>query len=67
MIWFEEVKERNWFNAVLMSNVRPATIEEVQEAYKNKANCQHQIIRDEAGWMYDFRFCVVCGQSLGTV
>lgn len=54
---------------VLRSEVRPATDEDIERARKLHAdgNCDHSVIEDEYGWMYDFRGCAICGVGLGVV
>ncbi len=67
-IWFEEVKER-FCGRVISSTLRPATAADIDEAATLHllGRCPHTIIKDEAGWMYDFRSCVTCGAGLGAI
>lgn len=53
-----------------ISNLHDASAEEIAQ-FKSKP-CDHEnateaLIYDEPSWLYDFRFCVVCGAGLGTV
>jgi len=54
---------------IVISTVRPATTEEIEEARRLHAlgECPHNIVRDEKGWMYDLRSCVTCGKGLGAI
>lgn len=67
-MFFEEVTERIG-DFVIASNVRPATGLEVELAQKEhlEGGCKHNIVRDECGWLYDYRFCAICGIGLGVV
>lgn len=61
----EEVLER--INEhIIQSRCRPATEAEIAEA-RNKPVCDHTIVVDEPGWMYDYRSCYICGHGLGAV
>lgn len=66
--FFEEVAARSGGDIVL-STVRPATIEEIEEARRlhEQGECPHNIVVDEKGWMYDYRVCVTCGKGLGAI
>ena len=66
--FFEEVTDRIG-EVVLASKVRDATEEDIKKEMENhkNGNCQHTIVKDELGWMYDFRSCAICGKGLGTV
>lgn len=68
MNYFEDVIERCGQH-ILISKVRPATQEEVEEANRlhKLGQCPHTIVRDEQGLLYDHRFCVTCGISLGLI
>ena len=67
-VFFEEVKERSGGDIVL-STVRPATPEEIEDARRlhMQGECPHNIVHDEKGWMYDYRSCVTCGKGLGAI
>lgn len=67
-LYYERVTERIG-KRVLASVVTPATPEQIAEAKRlhSEGKCPHTIIVDEAGWMYDFRSCAICGEGLGTV
>lgn len=66
--FYEEVIQKCG-DTILISNVRPATEEEIEECRKLHAEgkCPHTIIKDTPGWLYDFRQCVVCGAGLGAI
>ncbi len=67
-LFVETVRECSG-DTVVSSYIRPATQEDVDLAAQHHAlgKCPHSVVRDEAGWMYDFRYCATCGTSLGTV
>ena len=55
---------------VLASTIRPATPEDVAAAQARVDRgepCDHTIVWDEPGWLYDTRSCHTCGAGLGTV
>lgn len=54
---------------VLQSTVRKPSDDEIKEAIQEfrDGKCSHKIIRDEKGWMYDYRICAICEEGLGTV
>lgn len=64
--WIEIVKERVG-DVIIMSDVRPATEEELEECYKQflLGQCPHTIVEDTKGWLYDFRSCAICKKGLG--
>ena len=66
MRYFEDVKERMG-PVVIRSDCRPATDAEMRECEELhcRGKCPHTIVRDERGWMYDTRYCDVCGACLG--
>jgi hypothetical protein len=65
----EIIKET--FNGVITCSVlEPVTPEELEYARINflkTGECDHALIQDEAGWLYDIRSCVICGTGRGTV
>ena len=66
---FVETVTKHVCGRVLESTIRPATkndIELAQELHV-KGNCPHNVVMDEAGWMFDFRSCHTCGKGLGVV
>jgi hypothetical protein len=54
---------------IVQSTLRVATDNEVREAQKlhEQGKCSHNIVRDKPGWLYDYRYCVTCGQGLGAI
>lgn len=54
---------------ILSSTIRPATKEDVAHAKGLHADgkCDHSVIKDTPGWLYDFRSCAICGTGLGAV
>lgn len=48
---------------------RLATPDEIKAATRahEEGNCPHTLFYDEPAWLYDFRFCGTCGQSLGMI
>lgn len=67
-LFFETVKER-FCGHVVSSDIRPATASEIEiaEMEHHEGNCRHQIVWDEPGWMYDYRWCATCGVGLGAI
>lgn len=68
-LFVETVTER-FGTRVIASTVRPATAEDVAEAQARVDRgepCDHRIVYDESGWLYDTRACGTCGAGLGTV
>lgn len=56
--------------AVVASYLLEVSEEEIDVAktsYQKTGNCDHSIVSDEPGWMYDIRSCYICGEGLGTV
>jgi hypothetical protein len=52
------------------ATVRPATESEVAAAkseYEATGQCRCEIIYDEPGFLYDIRYCAICGMYLGLV
>jgi len=67
---FIEVITEQYNGVVMCSTIKKPTKKDI-EYFKNHL-CNHgkqkeQLIYDEHGFMYDLRYCVVCGCSLGTV
>ena len=69
-LFVETITEGSLEYGVIASDVRPATEKKVKEAkarYKKTKKCKHNIIYDEPGWMYDKRYCGICGRGLGVI
>jgi hypothetical protein len=66
---FKEVVEEKFCNQIIRSYVVPATKKDIILAKKlhKQGKCKHDIIKDESGYMYDFRNCAICGKGLGTI
>lgn len=66
--WYEEVLKQI-DGHVLQSNIRVATVEEIEQAKElhKQGKCPHTIVIDEYGWLYDMRSCYTCGKGLGIV
>lgn len=66
--YFEEVIEKI-DDKIIMSDVRLATLQEISrdKFFNKEGKCKHNIVRDERGWMYDYRFCDTCGKFLGLI
>jgi len=67
--WLEVISER-YGSTVVMSTLREPTEEEVSGL--EATPCRHgsqptQLIFDEPGFMYDFRYCAICGVFLGGI
>lgn len=54
---------------VIASTIRAATPEDIARAKQlhAKGRCDHSVVKDTDGWLYDIRSCAICGQGLGTV
>jgi hypothetical protein len=67
-VFVEDVTERIGIH-VLASTVRGATKEDIKRSLRlhKKGVCDHKVVEDSYGWMYDFRSCAICGKGLGTV
>ena len=72
-LFVEEVTERylNHISASTIRKVKPYELRKAKAEYKKAGKCDHNkntlIVYDEAGWLYDFRFCGICGGGLGAV
>lgn len=64
-VFFEEVIE-SFDGIIFRSNVRKATLREIDEA-KHTIPCKHTIVKDIPAFMYDLRVCVTCGIGLGSI
>lgn len=64
----EEVTERIGKH-ILSGRIRAATSDDISKCQKlhQLGKCDHSIVYDIPGWLYDFRSCYVCGQGLGTI
>ena len=76
-IFIEEVTE-SIGRHILASNVLPldtGAFVIAKERYEKTGKCTcsnidrgvRLFVRDECKWMYDFRFCAICGEGLGSV
>jgi len=56
-------------DSVIQSDVYHASEKDIKSAIElyNKGNCQHNIIYDETGYMYDIRYCAICDEFLGVI
>lgn len=57
-------------NYIAASRVRPATDDEVRAAmqdYIELGLCAHELVCDEHGWLYDVRYCAICGVGRGSL
>lgn len=67
-LYKENVTER-YGDIIIASAYAPATQNEInlaQKQYKD-GKCLHEIFYDEPGWLYDSRWCAICGKSLGLI
>lgn len=66
---FCEVVTEKIGDIIIASDVRPATVVEINNAemLHKEGKCPHNIVYDERGWMYDFRYCFTCGRGLGVI
>lgn len=67
-LYVEEVTER-FCGVVIASKIRPATPEDIEKAkaLHKLGECPHNVVKDDHGWLYDIRYCAICGEGLGTV
>jgi len=66
---FREVVIERIGNVITQSNIEEVTEDDIRkaiESHKNN-NCDHSIMVDEYGPIYDSRSCYVCGKSFGFV
>lgn len=54
---------------VIASTCRKATESEIAETAEKHARgeCDHKVIKDEYGYMYDIRSCAICGKFLDLI
>lgn len=70
LIHKEIVHSRNAYGIPESSSVRLATEKEIENAlveFLSNGVCDHSLIFDDRGWMYDFRYCAICKAGLGVV
>lgn len=65
-VMVEEIRN-SFLNQPIVSVLREPTEDEVRLLGSNQDNCDHKLIYDEPGWLYDFRYCAKCGIPLGIV
>ena len=68
-LYVETVTGRGPGDTVTASTLRPATAKDVRAAKRQRklGKCTHSVVRDERGWMYDYRWCATCGAALGAI
>lgn len=52
------------------TNLIEATQDEIdnaKELFKQNKKCEHHLVYDKEGFMYDFRFCGICGEEIGLI
>ncbi len=66
---FCETPLEKYNDIVISSTVHDPSEEEMQAAKElfEQGKCNHTIVFDEYGWMYDFRKCYTCGMTLGVI
>jgi hypothetical protein len=55
---------------IVESDVEPVgenVVKAARQRYKETGRCDHSLIVDESGFLYDIRSCAVCGVGLGAV
>lgn len=64
-----EIVEEELCGVPVISSVRNATEEEIENAKKLYAEnkCDHSLIEDIPGWLYDTRVCALCRKHLGMI
>ena len=66
---FVETPTERFCGHVVCSKIRPATQKDLDaaEALHKLGTCQHKVVFDVPGWMYDTRVCYTCSKGLGTI
>ena len=66
---FVEIVTEKIGDRIVCSYVREATKEEAEDAMRLYENgeCDHRLVKDERGWMYDIRSCALCGKGVGLI
>lgn len=70
---YELTPEEQQYQATLSTLLKErealaAALKQKDEEWKrHREQCTHRVMRDEAGWMYDERSCVICGAHLETL
>lgn len=65
-----EVVKETFCNTVISSDLKEVTVEEVVEAketFQRSGYCDHSLVEDVPGWLYDIRSCAICGKGLGAI
>jgi len=71
---FVEIVTDVFCGEIIASELREPTVEEFNEAKKHKCKIPHprqigseRFIYDEREWMYDSRYCAICGWPLDLI
>lgn len=51
----------------VLEGVSQEELDQARKDYQVSKQCDHSLVVDERGWMYDFRKCAVCGEGLGAI
>lgn len=65
-----EIIEETYCGQVISSRLEDVSTDEIikaTEIFLDTANCDHSIVSDSPGYMYDIRTCAICGEGLGTI
>lgn len=42
-------------------------IDNAKDLFKKNKKCEHHLVYDKAGFVYDFRFCGICGKEISII
>lgn len=64
-IYYEDIHE-TFGGHIVRSTPRKPTPDEIAEAQRQHGagKCGHTLIYDKRGWLYDERYCAVCGNLI---
>lgn len=66
---YVEIPKERFGDRIISSSLRPAKLRDVLEAHQEflDGNCQHLIVYDTHGFMYNERRCWICGTGCGLI
>lgn len=50
-----------------LEDITECELEKAQKDFESSRECDHSLVKDEPGWLYDFRSCAICGKGLGAI
>lgn len=63
---FVEVYDDAYNQVSHVREVKRSDVDEAYESFKN-GECKHILRADSYGYMFDVRYCVLCGKGLGFI